>query len=178
MSDNTTSAVSSITPSATGRAPRAAKSASVSAAPTGKKGRPALMLKGGVPYKEAAAAAKQVLFDAKAGLKTASAELKLRNKGLEADVKLYNKATGAIAATEAAGNKAMAKAPTDKAVKQTAKENLAKAKQALKDAGTNVKASTKDVKAQQALVAKAEIAVTKAQAGVDKVEAAKAAAVN
>lgn len=171
MSDNTTSAVTSVTPSSkkqTKIAPAAA--APAGGAKTATRGRPALILKGGRPYKEAKGEAQNGVRDAKRIVQLSKAELKKREKTVASDTKAVNKAS--TAATKAAD--ALSKAPKDAALKAA----NASAKNALKSAQTNLKDAQKDVAVQAKLVTKAEAAYVKAQDALNKVEAAKIAALN
>lgn len=176
---STESAVTSVTPTASGRAPRGSKTNGSTPAPVvahgaktapAKKGRPAFVLKGGVSYKDAKATAKDAIRATKHDVQKARTELKERQKLMKADTAAAAKAEKALNAA----NVALAKAPKDAA----AKSAVATAKLALKNAQGQVKASQKDIDAQAKVVAKLDKAWVGAQETLNKLEAAKLASLN
>lgn len=134
----------------------------------GSKGRPAIVLKGGVSYKDAKAAAKEAIRTAKRAVADGKALL----KATERNVVVANKAL-------ASANKALAKiegAPNpDKAVQKTL---VGTAKGDVKIAVTAVKQAEKAVADQGKVVAKLVAAHEKATAGLLAIEAAKLKSLN
>jgi hypothetical protein len=130
------------------------------------RGRQAIVLKGGKPYKEALEEAKAKVKDARAVLVTAKATL----REYAATLRLTGKAQRA-ADKEAA--RVASKPLPDKLAQKAA---LAAAKERAKTAAAAVKTAAKAWDAQAKLIAKAEAALAKAEDGRLKVEQAKLAA--
>ena len=147
-------------------APAARGAASESKTPGRGRGRQAIVLKGGKPYKEDLGEAKAAIKAAKQVVKAAKERLFELGKVHTADLRAVDAASKELGRIEG-------KPLPDR---QAQKVALANAKAALKAAQAAARQSIKDVAQQQKAVDKAKVALAKAEEGKLKVEQAKLAA--
>lgn len=160
------SVVTSITPTATGRAPKTnGASMPKTSTASAKKGRPALILKDGRTYAQAKADIKVTIVTTKRALADAKTLLKSRERDQAANTKAHAKT---VKAADKA-NALLAKNPKDAVAKQAVKD----AKAAVKAGGVGLKAGEKLIAAEQKYVVRAQAAYDKAHGALLKLEADK-----
>lgn len=162
MTNEVNTAVTSVTPKGSEKAPPVAKKA--------RKGRPALKLKNGRLYAEAKAEAKADVITTKRAKAAAKADFKIVERAANA----LNRDGEKLAKNLAKAEAVLAKTPKDAAAKAAVKN----VKEDIKAHNAAVKAKTKELGAAAKLVGKATTAYEKATAALLKVEEAKLQTLN